>query len=217
MFKKHLKTITLTSFLTLAPIVAGLLLWNRLPDEIAIHFNIHGVADDFADKRIAVFVLPLFIFALHWFCAFVTTLDPKKQNITDKAYRLVLWICPCISILTNSIMFAVAMNYEFSINTVFSLFFGLLFAAIGNYMPKCRQNYSIGIKIPWTLNSEDNWNYTHRLAGKLWFAGGIVIILTSFLTQKIFFYVFVPVTLIMVSVPIICSYLYHKKHPENND
>lgn len=215
MIKKNLRIIAITSLITLLPIVAGLILWNSLPDKIATHFNSDGVADGFSSKGFAVFAMPVFLFILHWVCCFVTSLDPKHKNITDKMFRLVLWICPCISVLTSSVVLAFAMNYKFNINIVFSIFFGLMFAVIGNYLPKCKQNYSLGIKIPWTLNDEGNWNYTHRIAGKLWFAGGIFIILTSFLTQRIFFYFFMPVVLLMVIIPVIFSYRYHKKHSEN--
>jgi uncharacterized membrane protein len=92
-----------------------------------------------------------------------------------------------------------------------SLFFGVLFIIIGNYLPKCKQNYSLGIKIPWTLNSEENWNYTHRISGKLWVAGGISIIFTSILRV---IWIFPAITLTMVIIPVILSYLYHKKHGE---
>lgn len=212
MIKKHLKSIILTSLATLIPIIPGIALWNRLPEQIPVHFNAQGVADGYGNKALAVFALPLFIFALHWICCFATALDPKKENISGKSFRLVLLITPCISIFISSIILSFALGYSFDINILFSVFFGLLFAVIGNYMPKCKQNYSLGIKIPWTLNDEGNWNYTHRIAGKLWFGGGIAIILTSFLTQKIFFFIFIPVTLLMVIIPVICSYLYHKKH-----
>ncbi len=209
MIKKNLKTLILTSVITLLPIPAGLLLWNKLPDEIATHFNAQGVADGFSSKAFSVFGLPLFLLAVHWFCTVITSTDPKKQNIGGKPLKLVFWICPLISVLVSGIIYASALEIELNIIMIMSVFFGILFIIIGNYMPKCKPNYSIGIKIPWTLNSEDNWIYTHRLAGKLWVIGGIIILLTSFLNQ---YWIFLAITVIMVIIPIICSYLYHRKH-----
>ena len=88
------------------------------------------------------------------------------------------------------------------------VFMGLLFAVIGNYMPKCKQNYTIGIKIPWTLNNEENWNKTHRFAGWLWTAGGIIMMLTGFFGG---FWIFFVVMLLMVLAPVLYSYILHRK------
>ena len=85
---------------------------------------------------------------------------------------------------------------------------GLIFIAIGNYLPKCKQNYTIGIKIPWTLASEENWNRTHRFAGWVWVGGGVVMLLSGFL--GIFWLTLVP-AIIMAAVPLIYSYILHKK------
>lgn len=211
MIKKNLKTLIITSVITLLPIIAGLILWDKLPERVPTHFGISGEADGFTPKAFAVFGLPLFLLAVHWVCTIVTSVDPKKQNIDGKPLTLVFWICPTLSLLVNSIIYAFAMNIKLDISMIMSLFFGVLFVIIGNYLPKCKQNYSLGIKIPWTLNSEENWNYTHRISGKLWVAGGIIIIFTSILRV---IWIFPAITLTMVIIPLILSYLYHKKHGE---
>ena len=91
---------------------------------------------------------------------------------------------------------------------VMTVLIGVIFTIIGNYLPKCKQNYTIGIKIPWTLNNEENWNKTHRFAGWLWTVCGILIMLTGFFGG---FRVFLPITLWMVIAPIIDSYFLHRK------
>ena len=50
-------------------------------------------------------------------------------------------------------------------------------------MPKLKQNYTIGIKVPWTLNSEENWNMTHRMAGKLYVVAGVISIIIALLNN----------------------------------
>mgnify|MGYP003298491461 CR=1 FL=1 len=212
MIKNNLKTMIITSIIILLPILAGLILWDKLPEEIPTHFNSQGVADSFSSKPFAVFALPLFLLAVHWICLAVSSLDPKSKNINGKALTLVLWICPVLSLLMGSIIYAFALEFEFNINFIMNIFFGLLFIVIGNYMPKCKQSYTMGIKIPWTLDSEENWNYTHRLAGKLWVIGGFLIIFTGFLKQ---YWIFAAITAIMVIVPIICSYRFYVKHDKN--
>ncbi len=209
MIKKNLKTLIITSIIIILPITAGLILWDKLPEEIPTHFNAQGVADGFSGKGFAVFGLPLILLAIHWFCIAVSSLDPKSKNISGKALTLVLWICPSISLLISTVIYAFALDYELNIAVIMNIFFGLLFILIGNYLPKCKQNYSMGIKIPWTLNSEENWNYTHRLAGKTWVIGGLLIIFTGFLKQ---YWIFAAIAAIMVIIPIVCSYIYYVKH-----
>ncbi len=208
MIKKNLKMLLITTVIILLPIIAGLILWNNLPDEIPIHFNAEGVADGWGGKGVAVFALPLFMLAIHWICVFITSLDPKSKNITSKNINLVLWITPVLSVFVSGIIYSFALGHELNINTIFPVFFGLFFIVIGNFMPKCKQNYSIGVKVPWALESEENWNYTHRLAGKTWVMGGLLIIALSFLKMV---WIFTAITVIMVIIPVIGSYLFHKK------
>lgn len=93
-----------------------------------------------------------------------------------------------------------------------SLLMGVIFLVTGNYLPKCRQNYTIGIKLPWTLDDEENWNYTHRLAGKLWMIGGVLIILLGFQTVVPSMAVSMTIMVVVTMIPAIASYLYYKKH-----
>lgn len=208
MIKKNLKKLVFTSIVTLLPILAGLVLWDKLPDEIATHFNADGAADSFSGKGFAVFGLPVFLLAVHWLCTLVTSADPKQKNHSDKMLTLVLWICPAISLLVSSIIYTYSMGIDVNISFVMMLFFGILFIVIGNYLPKCKQNYTIGIKISWTLNDEENWNYTHRLSGKLWVAGGVLILLTAVFRQ---IWIFMGITALMVIIPFLCSYLFYRK------
>lgn len=209
MIKKNLKTVIICSVITLLPILAGLILWDRLPDKIAVHFNAAGVADSWADKAFAVFVLPAFMFAMFWICLLATSADPKSRNIDKKAFTVVLWIIPVISILVSAIIYSIALEIAIDIALIMPLCIGAMFVFIGNYMPKCRQNYSLGIKLPWTLNDEDNWRSTHRLAGILWVMGGIVIMALSPLKSVVLFFV---LTGLLVIIPVAYSFLYYKKH-----
>ena len=91
------RTVILTTILTLLPIAAGLILWNKLPDQMAIHFNAANEPDNWASKPFAVVGMPAIIAVVHLVCLFVTANDPKKQNITGVMKTLMLWICPFIS------------------------------------------------------------------------------------------------------------------------
>ena len=208
MIKKNLKTLIITSIVILLPILAGLLLWNQLPEQMPSHWNAAGEVDGWSSKPFAVFGMPLLLLVFQWICAFGTGADPKKANHPEKILHLVLWIIPVISVLLHAMVYAVALGNQVRVEMVMPVFIGLVLAIAGNYLPKCKQNYTIGIKIPWTLNSEENWNRTHRFAGRLWLVCGIAIMLTGFFGG---FYIFFGVALLMALAPMAYSYILHRK------
>ncbi len=208
MIKKNLPKLIITSLVILIPIVIGLILWEKLPDQVPIHWDTNGAVDGYANKMQAVFLMPIILLAFHWICALGTSLDPKKQNVNDKMFILVLWIIPVISLLCNSMVYAIALGHKVSVEIIMPLFMGALFVVIGNYLPKCKQSYTVGIKLPWTLNDEENWNKTHRMAGFLWVIGGVIIMATAFLGA---FWLFFVVLIPMVIIPFVYSYLLYKK------
>lgn len=208
MIKKNLKTMIITSIVILLPIVVGLILWDKLPTEIATHFDSNGKADDWSPKEFAIFGLPLFLLATHWFCMAFTSVDPKKQNFSDKVITLVMWICPMVSIVGCGSMYMYEMDNSVNTMPIAILFLGCVFLVIGNYMPKMKQSYTIGIKIPWALNSEENWNRTHRLGGYLYMLAGFITIIAGFVEQ---FWLVVVALVIASLVPMVYSFILYKK------
>ena len=210
MLKANRKTLIITSIVTILPVLIGIICWNRLPDVMATHFGTNNEANGFSSKVFAVFGLPLVLLAVLWVGAFVTAHDPKRQNISPKMFSLMLWIAPAISLVAAATVYPVNLGYELDITFISELLLGLMFTIIGNYLPKARQNYTIGIKIPWTLANEENWNRTHRLAGYLWMICGILMVLIS-LTRFVPAEWLVGIILIMVFVPCIYSFWLHAK------
>ena len=208
MIKKHLKSLIIATLILLLPVLAGVILWDQLPAQMPTHFNAAGEVDGWSSKAFAIFALPMILVAAEWLCMVGTAMDPKKKGHPEKVVKLVLWIIPVLSIVMHGITYATALGREVPVEAIMPLLMGVIFIIIGNYLPKCRQNYTIGIKIPWTLVSEENWNRTHRMAGKLWVAGGIATLLTAFLGG---FAVFIGIVVLMVFVPFIYSYLLFRK------
>ena len=208
MIKKNWKTLLITSVVILLPILVGLVLWNQLPDQIPSHWDASGEIDGWSSKPFAVFGMPLILLALQWLCVLGTNSDPKKENHPAKILHLVLWVIPVLSALLHVLVYCAALGKDVRMEVVMPVFIGLLLTVVGNYLPKCKQNYTIGIKIPWTLNSEENWNRTHRFAGRLWTVCGLAIMLTGFFGG---FWVFLPIVLLMVLVPLFYSYSLHRK------
>ena len=208
MLKANRKTLLITSIVTILPMLIGVICWNRLPDVMATHFGLNNEANGFSSKALAVFGLPAFLLALLWVGAFVTSRDPKKQNISPKVFSLTLWIVPVLSLFVAATMYPINLGYKLDVIFFAELLLGMLFIIIGNYLPKARQNYTIGIKIPWTLANEENWNRTHRLAGYLWMIFGILMILIG-VTRFVPAAWLIGIILMTVLVPCIYSFWLH--------
>ena len=212
MIKENKWRILLTTLVTLLPMLAGLMLWTRLPERMPIHWNAAGELDGWTGKAFAVFAIPGFLAAIHLFCVLCTSLDPKVKGQTKKVLGMVFWICPVMSVLAGALTYSAALGAEVSVELVVPCFVGLLFVIFGNYLPKCRRNYTIGIKVMWALEDEANWNATHRFAGKVWVAGGVLVILLSFFPLRSFIWVYLTLTVLMAVLPMGYSYLYYRRH-----
>ena len=209
MFKQYKKTLILTSLIMLIPMIIGLLLWNQLPERVPSHWGINGEVDGWSSKTFTVFGLPALLIALQWVCVLASTADPKYKNYNPKMLKLVLWICPAISLIVNGMVYCAALGVEVPVETVMPLLVGAMFVVIGNWLPKCKQTYTMGIKLPWTYASEANWNATHRFGGKVWVAGGILTMITSLFGN---FWILLVILVVMVIVPTVYSYLYYRNH-----
>lgn len=212
MLKNQKTKLLFTSVIILIPILVGLLLWNKLPDQMVTHWNAKGEPDGWSSKPFAVVGLPVFLFLIHWICIIGTKADPKAANHPKKIMTLVYWICPSASVFCQSSTYAEALGYKVPMNYIGAIIVGVTFMIVGNYLPKCQHNYTVGIKIPWTLNSEENWNRTHRFAGPIWVICGILFMVLTF-----FGYPILSVLLIFIAAlaPMIYSYLYYKKYESN--
>ena len=207
MLKKHLKTLILTSLVTLLPILAGLLLWDRLPDTMNIHWNMKGNADGTASKAFAIIVPSLVFLALHWLCSLDTIYKNHKQS--KKVQNIALWICPMISLIVSGTVFSLALGFEFDMSKILFLLLGVMFAVMGNYMPKFRQNPTLGIKTSWALADEENWNATHRFGGRIWMAAGFAVIILSFIPKTSL--IIMGVMLVCCFAPVVYSWNFYRK------
>lgn len=217
MIKNNKISFVMSSVAILLPAVVGIILWDKLPDTMATHWNAAGESDAFGTKAFAVFGLPLIILALHWLCVFFTEKDPKNKNQSPKMQKLVLWICPVLTWVASGVIYFSALGKEINPMTVVPFLIGVMFVALGNYMPKCKQNHTIGIKVKWALENETNWNKTHRFGGILWFIGGLIIIASGFLHETVTVGVMIAVLLISVIAPVIYSYTVYRKMKKNGE
>ena len=206
---KNKKTLVITSLICLLPIIVGALVYKRLPETIATHFDLNGNPDGWSSRAFAVFGLPAILLAVNLLLPIMLRADPKHENMSGALVNITIWTIPVLSLICSGLTLGRALGYDVRIERVLPVFMGVLFILIGNYLPKTKQSYTMGIKLPWTLASEENWNRTHRLAGFLWVLGGAYFIVMSFIGWSV--PAFVLPLAVMVLLPIVYSYLLYRK------
>ncbi|HEX4876385.1 MAG TPA: SdpI family protein [Chitinophagaceae bacterium] len=188
------------------------IVWRKLPETVAVHFDLKGNPDRYGGKSELLYttmILVVMNVLVYLILTNIYRIDPKKYAAENKD-RLVK-IAFAVAIFMSGILCMIIYsawngNISFSTGIIFSGT-GLLFAVIGNYLPNLKPNYFAGLRLPWTLENEDNWRKTHKLAGKLWFAGGLLLaVICLFLPPVAAIVVFFTIMMIITIIPCIYSY-----------
>ncbi|HZK96958.1 MAG TPA: SdpI family protein [Prolixibacteraceae bacterium] len=194
--------------LTAIPIAYLLFNWSLLPDQMPIHFDFNGEPNGYGSRIVFLF-LPLGLYLL---MLILPLIDPKKHNyeiFSDTYFKLRIILSVFIGIIDSLIIYNVLHGIE-KMGLLIPILIMLIFTLLGNYMGNIRPNYFVGIKVPWTLNNDVVWIRTHKLAGKLWFWGGLIGIAALFIFKNPTM-VMVPLMLIITVVPIVYSYIIYQK------
>lgn len=216
MLKENKGKFIISGIIILLPMLVGLLLWEKLPEVLATHWGVSGEPDRFNSKAFVVFRMPLILLALHILGLYITRFGKSQMAQNKKVVALLFWFVPVVAIFAFAMIYAATLGKDMDVSFIAPLFTGLLFIVLGNYLPKVKQNYVVGIKIPWTLKDEENWNKTHRLSGKIWVLGGFIVLLGAFISGDAAFALMLVAILVMVIVPMIYSYaLFRKVNPKN--
>jgi uncharacterized membrane protein len=207
-------------FIGLIPVIYLAFAWSSLPEKVAMHFDLEGRPDRYGNRSelmIMIIVLSLMSIGVYFLLANIYKIDPKKYAAENKERlrRMGFAIAVFMSALACFIVYSTAKGtIEFGMRYIFAGV-GLLLSLMGNYMHTIKPNYFAGLRLPWTLNNEDNWRKTHLLAGKLWFAGGLLLaVLCIVLPDKISLILFFITMLVLVIIPVVYSYRLYKKNLE---
>lgn len=212
MIKKNKWQLIISSIVILLPALFCIFAGKLLPERIAIHWNAFGEADGFGSAKIFFAALPLILLAIHWTCILLSVkLDKNAAEQNKKIMNIMFWIIPFISLSSSSIAFMTALGYGFNVLSVVMIILGVAFVIIGNYMPKITRSRTAGIKMKWTYSSEENWNATHRFAGKVFVATGVLCFLATPLPSVAFPFIAIAIILISVIPVTVYSYRIYKK------
>lgn len=196
---------------TVASFALAAAFFDRMPNRVPTHWNVHGVADGFTAKPWGPFVGPLLLLGCYLLFLVLPALSPTGFTMRrfgrywDILVAATMAVC---FVLCNLALFA-ALGLRFSVERVLCLGLGALFLVFGNYMGKLRRNFFVGIRTPWTLANEEVWNRTHRLGGKLFVAAGLLSLAFGLWHASII--MVLGVTLLAALVPVVYSYLVYRR------
>ncbi len=175
------KLTVITTLITLLPVILGAVLYDSLPDVVVTHWGVNNEPNGWSPKWMACFGIPVFMAVLNLVMSMVTENTDKVNNTSPVVLNISRWIIPVLSLVMVPMTLFSALGMEMDIEKLVCTLLGILFTIIGNYMPKCRPNRYVGIRVPWTLASEENWRRTHRVGGYVWMIGGIVVVIAAWL------------------------------------
>jgi uncharacterized membrane protein len=207
--------------LSIAPLIYLSTVWAELPDIVATHFNAAGKPNGYSSKNM-LWVLGGFM-SLTTISVFLllnnlNRIDPKRygEAPSPSFARLADGLALILSVINFIALFACTGHPVVATKMVFPII-GLLFAFLGNMMYSLKPNYFAGIRLPWTLASDNNWKATHRIAGITWFAGGVLFMICALTMQaKIISVLLLLLTALMIGIPVVYSFLYFKRHSAIN-
>ena len=199
------------------PIIYLITIYPGLPAKVALHFDLHGMPDNYGTPSSLIgvqFLLSGVSLGIYLLLKYLPNIDPKKKvNYSAGMFKkMALGLVVFISVINLICLFA-SWKGHLEAGKLILPAIGLFFAFMGNVMHSIKPNYFAGIRTPWTLESEDTWRATHQLAGKMWFIGGLLIaLLTLLLNGNMAHIFFMTAVGVLVIIPMIYSYIYFKKH-----
>ena len=189
-------TIIIVLLMIVGATLAGLLLWNRLPDPMASHWNINDQVDGYMSKFWGVFLLPLISLGMLALFLVIPSIDPLKANIAQfrETFNLFIVLIAGFMIYLYGLTLAWSLGYtNFNMSGAMLPAIGLLLVFVGFMLRHAKRNFFIGIRTPWTLSSDSVWNETHRLGAALFMISGILAFIGGFFGgMTAFWLMFVP-------------------------
>ncbi len=203
-------------FIMLIPAIYLAIVWKHVSQTVPLHFDFKGNVDRYGSKQhllmvtIIITVLNILIYTL---LINVYKIDPRKTALQnkDRLKKIAFDIALYISAVGVMLVYVTANNSPGATAKIVLIGMGILVALLGNNIYNIKPNYFAGVRLPWTLESEDNWRKTHHLTGRLWFFGGLLFALTAFFLTDAIAYLGAATLVILVIVPVLYSYNLYKK------
>lgn len=192
------------------------LIYGRLPDQVPTHWGFSGEIDDWGPRFPYAFLGPLMGAALWVLLPVLRRVDPRRRNYErfDETFWLLLNVITLGMLYLHGLTLAVALGYGVNVTRAMLFGVGVLFAALGNYLPRLRSNWWIGIRTPWTLESEEVWRRTHRLGGRTFVIGGVLCMAAALLPLRAAPWVAMAGLAFGAITPLVYSYILWRRERE---
>lgn len=208
------KTTTILVLIMIAvAVIAGLLLWDQLPEQMASHWNSNDQVDGYMSKFWGVFLMPLIILGMLALFLVVPGIDPLKANIVQfrGAFNLFIVLISAFMLYMHGLTLAWSLGYQdFKMSAAMLPFLGVVFIFIGYMLRQAKRNFFIGIRTPWTLSSDTVWDKTHQLGSILFMASGVLAIIGSFFGGMTAFWLFFVPLMTSTVVLLVYSYILYR-------
>lgn len=203
----------LSGIIVLINFSVGIWAYPNLPDQVPSHWNAAGQIDGYMGPLGGAFLFPAILMGIYILFWIIPHIDPKRANYAQMGK--VLWIVGFATILFMSIIYlgtiGVALGYLENLPRWYFSGIGILFIVLGNYFGKIKYNYTMGIRSPWTLASEEVWTKTHRFAGPIWIVGGVLMTLIGFVPAAWTASLIIGIIVLISGVPLGYSYWLYRK------
>ena len=203
----------------IGPVVIGgmlvftALVYGELPARIPTHWNLSGEVDGWSGRLWGSLLAPVIAAALWLLLPVLRRVDPRRRNYDrfDTTFWLILNVIVVFMGAMHVLTLGMALGWSIDMTRTILILVGLLFAALGNYLPRLRSNWWMGIRTPWTLESETVWRATHRLAGFTFVIGGLIAVAAALLPTKLAFGVSMVAMMSAALIPVAYSYVLYRR------
>lgn len=202
----------LNVILILAAFFTAIYFQPLMPAKMASHWDWQGNVDGYMNKDWALFFFPFLMVILNLLFYFIPKIDPRKENIEKfwGSYDAFIVVFNIFMLYLYSMTIVWNMGINVNMNAALMPAFALLFYFAGDLIKNAKMNYTIGIRLPWTLANETVWNKTHKVGEKLFKLTALFTFLGAFFSQYAFWFLFVPLIASVVYL-FVYSYLEYQK------
>jgi uncharacterized membrane protein len=199
--------------LLITPFIYLGIIWNQLPAEIAIHYDLLGKPDDWARKETAALLMGSMSVLLYLLLRFLPAIDPKKQLQSSNFQKIRLVITLTMAVITGWLWYMAGhQTHQKMLVSLLLALISLMLAGIGNYLTTIKPNWFVGIRTPWTLGNEVVWRKTHQMGGRLMVAGGLLSAVMAIVVPMPYTAgVVVGIMMITLLIPVVYSYIYFRQ------
>ena len=204
-------TLTISVLLILVATLAGILLWNQLPDQMASHWGANDQVNGFMSRFWGIFLMPIITTGMLALFLVIPSIDPLKANIAQfrDTFNTFIALIIAFMLYVHALTLIWNLGYTgFRMSAAMLPALGLLFIFMGQMIGKARRNFFIGIRTPWTLSSDTVWNQTHRVGGKLFVAAGVLALLGAFFPDAALWFIILPMMGVSLFTVVYSYFLY---------